>query len=58
MTGKKWYQSKEIWAGIVLIVTGIGAFATGEQSLQELIMAVIGAVFTILRLQTSQPIIK
>ena len=58
MEGKKWYQSKEIWASIILIVGGLASYFTGEQQLQELVMTTIGAVFVILRTQTKQPIIK
>ena len=58
MQGKKWYKSKEMWSAITLFVGGLAAFATGEQSLQELLISVVGLVFGILRVQTYQPIIK
>lgn len=53
---KKLWVSKTFWASLVSIVTGIGMFATGEQSLQELTPALLGAIFGILRLVTKDPV--
>ena len=50
MDEKKWYASKIFWTGIVTIVTGLGAYFTGEQSLTEMLMAAFGALITIFRL--------
>ena len=47
---KKWYASKIFWTGIVTIITGLGAYFTGEQGLTEMLMAAFGALITIFRL--------
>ena len=53
---KSWWKSKTLWAGVVGIVTGVGMYFTGEQSLQELSVAVVSFVFMILRAITTEPI--
>lgn len=55
-TGKDWYRSKTYWAAIVTIVSGLGMYFTGEQSLMELSQAVVGAIFLALRKVTTDPI--
>lgn len=54
---KNWWKSKTVWAGIVGVVTGVGMYATGEQSLQELSIALVSFVFMILRAVTKEPIV-
>ena len=54
---KKFFQSKTIWAGLATIMTGVGMYVSGEQSLQELVMASVGFIFIILRMVTSKAII-
>jgi hypothetical protein len=49
-------QSKTFWLGITTIVGGLAAYFTGEQELQEMVIAVIGGVFTIIRFFTNQSI--
>jgi hypothetical protein len=49
MKTKKWYQSKEIWAGITSLVGGLSLYFTGEQGLEELILSVVGIIFMLLR---------
>lgn len=53
---KKWYKSKTVWAGIATIATGMGMYVSGEQSLQDLMIAIIGAVFTVLRCVTKDQV--
>lgn len=47
-------KSKTLWAGLATVCTGIGMYVAGEQSLQELVIAVIGIVFTTLRFFTDK----
>ena len=49
-------KSKTFWAGIATIAGGIGAYLAGEQNLQEVIIALVGVVFTVLRFVTTEPI--
>ena len=49
-------RSKTVWAGIATIAGGVGAYFAGEQSLQEVIIALVGVVFTVLRFVTTEPI--
>jgi len=49
---KKWYQSKTIWASLATVVTGLGLFFSGEQSLEELLLSLVGVVFGVLRFVT------
>lgn len=58
MDSKKWYLSKTLWISLAAICTGIGTYVTGEQNLQELMLAVMGAVFAILRLFTNSSVTK
>jgi hypothetical protein len=48
---KKWYQSKTIWASILLIVasliSGCADLLSGEIILQELLEEILGACFGI-----------
>jgi len=46
--------SKTFWASVVTVVTGTGMYCTGEQNLQELLIAIIGAVFGYLRTVTDK----
>jgi len=55
---KNWYKSKTIWTGITAIVGGLGMYFTGEQTLQELLVSVMGAVFIALRSVTKEGIGK
>jgi len=52
--GKKWFTSKTLWAGLAAVCTGVGMYFSGEQSLQELTVAVVGVVFSVLRLVTKE----
>jgi len=54
--GKKIWGSKTLWAALVTILTGLGMYFTGEAELQEITITIVGAVFAILRLITSEPI--
>ena len=56
MNYKTVLQSKTIWMGLATICTGVGLFVSGEQNLQELLIAVMGVVFTTLRFYTNLPI--
>ena len=49
-------KSKTVWTSLACIATGVGMYVTGEQSLEELMVSVMGAVFVVLRLVTSEPV--
>lgn len=53
---KKLIHSKTFWAGMGTIVTSVGFLISGEQELQEFVMGVVGFVFIVLRMITTQPI--
>lgn len=56
MTTKEILKSKVLWTGLATICGGIGMFFSGEQNLQELLVVVIGVVFTVLRFFTGVPL--
>jgi len=53
---KSWLKSKTLWAALLTALTGVGLFFTGEQSLEELSLTLVGVVFAILRVVTVEPI--
>lgn len=53
---KNWYKSKTIWTAIIAVITGVSLYFTGEQSLQDLLISVLGIVFGTLRVLTNEPI--
>lgn len=53
---KKVWESKTMWAAITAVVTGLGLFFTGEQSLEELLVSVMGLVFGALRMVSSSEV--
>ena len=53
---KKVWQSKTLWVSLATVCTGIGLYVSGEQSLQELVLAAVGAVFAVLRLITDKKV--
>lgn len=53
---KKFYKSKSIWHGIIAIVTAFGLYATGDQSLSELLLGASGVLAVALRVVTSEPL--
>ena len=53
---KKLIQSKTFWVSVATVCTGIGAYVSGEQMLQELIIIIVGSVFGVLRLFTDKGI--
>ena len=55
---KKFYQSKTLWASAATIVVGIGAYFTGEQELQEVLIVVLGAAFAYLRTISNSQVTK
>ena len=56
MNTKTLITSKTFWAGLSTIALGIGAFLSGEKELQELVIIVVGIIFTYLRLITNTEI--
>ena len=54
--GKALLKSKTFWASLITILTGVGLLATGEKTLEEVTITVVGAVFAILRIWTEEPI--
>jgi len=57
MKGKKWYESKSVWLGIVAIVGGLGSVFTGESTWIEFALVVLGAFQVYFRALTSKPLI-
>lgn len=57
MNGKKLIQSKTFWASVLVIVGSVGNYFTGAKTIEQLIPAVVAAVFAILRLYTNKPIV-
>ena len=53
MEKKKLFKSKTFWAGIVVVVTGVGGYFTGEANVQELIQSGVGLLMIVLRFYTS-----
>lgn len=53
---KSWLKSKTLWAALVTALTGVGMYFTGEQGLEELAYVLVGAVFALLRVVTTEPI--
>lgn len=56
MTVKNFFKSKVVWTGLATICTSVGLYVSGEQDLQELLMAGMGVVFIVLRLFTGTPL--
>ena len=50
---KPYLKSRTLWASLATIVTGLGLYFTGDGSVEEALIAVIGGIFAILRLDTS-----
>ena len=53
---KKLYKSKTFWTAIATIAGGLGMYFAGEQSLQDLIISGVGAIFLVLRYVTDSPV--
>ena len=53
---KKLIYSKTFWTGMGTIVTSIGFLVSGEATLQEFLIGVMGFVFIVLRMVTNKPI--
>ena len=53
---KKLIHSKTFWTGMGTIVTSIGFLVSGEATLQEFLIGVMGFVFIVLRMVTNKPI--
>lgn len=51
----KWYRSKTVWAGVVAIVAGAGAFMQGLGT-ESLLTAVAGGVMILMRILTKAPL--
>jgi len=56
MDKKNILKSKTFWAGVVVLVTGIGGYFTGEANVQELIQSGIGLFMIVLRYFTGAPV--
>jgi len=53
---KQMLRSKTVWAGIAQVVAALGMYATGDQSLHELLLGGSGVVMILLRLVTTDSI--
>ncbi len=53
---KAWYTSKTVAMSAATVLTGIAQYITGEQTLEELTLVFIGAVFMVLRFVTNEKI--
>lgn len=51
---KKFYKSKQFWAGIVAIVASIGAFVVGDQDLPTFLLGGNGVIQIVLRNFTAE----
>lgn len=49
-------KSKTLWVGLATICTGLGLYFSGEKTMQELFIVIIGVVFSILRFYTDRPL--
>ena len=49
-------KSKTIWSGLATICTGLALYFSGEQNLEELVIAIMGVAFTTLRFYTNKPL--
>lgn len=47
-------RSKTLWLGFATVCTGLGMYFSGEQTLQELMVIIIGVAFSILRFFTNE----
>ena len=56
MNTKTLLQSKTIWLSLATICGGLGLFFSGEKSLEELMIVIVGAIFAYLRTITDTPI--
>ena len=50
------YTSKTVAMSAATVLTGIAQYITGEQTLEELTLVFIGAVFMVLRFVTNEKI--
>ena len=50
---KKIFQSKTFWTGIGTILTSVGLLVSGEATMQEFIIGIVGFVFIVLRMVTN-----
>lgn len=55
-TIKPWMRSRTLWVAVVTMVTGLGMYFTGDQTVDDLLIVVIGAVFAYLRTITTERI--
>lgn len=53
---KKLLKSKTVWLGISQIITGVGMFFTGDQSVFELLFGASGVLVIIMRVITKMSI--
>jgi len=53
---KAWYTSKTVAMATATILSGLATYITGERSLEELTLVIIGAVFMVLRFVTDKPV--
>lgn len=56
--GKKWYQSRSIWAGIIATVAGIVSAIQGGGSWETVVLTCSGALSIILRTLTKEGILR
>jgi hypothetical protein len=53
---KKALKSRMVWLGIVQVLTSVGMYCTGDQTLSELLFGGTGILTIVLRLLTKEPI--
>lgn len=55
---KKWYQSKTIWFGIATMLSAALSALSDGGSMQEVIIAAVGAANVYLRTKTNQSVLR
>ena len=55
---KKWYTSKGVWLGILIIAFGIAEYITGLPPAASVVTIILGCLQVIIRFLTKQGLIK
>ncbi|MDP2728996.1 MAG: hypothetical protein Q8O55_00710 [Dehalococcoidales bacterium] len=56
MVKKNWYQSKQVWLGVVIVAGGIAEYIGGLPAGVSIPTAIAGCLSIIVRFLTNQPI--
>lgn len=58
VTGKKWYRSKSIWAGIIATGAGVVSAIQGGGAWETVVLTSFGALSILLRTLTKEGILR